>query len=700
MATLKGGRTPKRKPPVSAPKGPLEVPLPTEKDWPEDHDADYVLKDPDQELESLPQPFRMISKLVTLLFEQTWEAIEERDALREAERNRVQPTVYPPVAEIQLNKIPNCMAISQDYLFIGGAKGFSIYNLYNAKRIYVWEKFKVDVTSIWATDLGSEMLIAPVDELGVIRLFYLYKDGLFLIKAINEADDASKQTTCMKMELSQGGDFAAFLLQGGGDVWLDVYKLPKDSWLKEVEHYQLTQNPKKKVRQLQLSTLGPITPDNLETDMSMSFKGDVKLSFPIHIMKIKPPKPIAGTLFKSPLEAFAKIEDCHGLGSGQNHFIKDSQWEQQAEIFNTSYKKFLDGEGEEEPLSMATFHFFLPSCVFAVPMEAKSSFASGVACVLGVRWTGSHNFFLYSLNRTLKDKVDHEGVWPCAAPITVSELSCSSSYLVLACEDGVLTLWDLAVGFSFGVVALPKGCVCQSVYFLKYFLERDGQNVYPETPVKSQMICVVLCTDSSLYLVTARGTQGPSLRVLVERPEKHLDEAICAVAPVRALPGMVLIFTKNGSMSLMNVAKSEVVCAFAPPRPHRVAVPWKPVFLVSIQLPFFLLQGDRPDDAKSEEEAGDTRNSVFYFNFEAYPLLENLSKNCTIPQEGLLETVAFPEALPLERRCELLLQKSFQMLEKKQQQVQEREHWTRLRRYSLLLQRENLGSDPRRLGAL
>ncbi|XP_040824397.1 WD repeat-containing protein 93-like [Ochotona curzoniae] len=688
MAAHKGSRTAKSRPP----KGPLEVPFPAEKDWPEDDDADYVFKDPSQELKSLPQPYRMIDKLVNLVFDQTWEAIEEREALREAERNRVQPTVYPPVAEIQLNKTPNCMAISQDYLFIGGAKGFSIYNLYNAKRIFVWEKFKVDVTSIWAMDLGNEMLIAPVDELGIVRLFYLCKDCLFLIKAINEAEDSSKQTTCIKMELAQGGDFAAFLIQGGGDVWLDVYKLPKDSWLKEVEHYQLAQNSKKKVGQLQLSMLGHITPDNVETDMNVCFKADIKLSFPVHIMKIKPPKPLAGTPFKSPLEAFAKIEDCHGLGSGQNHFIKDSQWEQQSEMFHTFYRKFLDTEGEEEqPLSLATFHFFLPSPIFAVPMEAKSSFASGVACVLGVRWTGSHNFFLYSLNRTLKDKTDHEGVWPCAAPITVSQLSCSSSYLVLACEDGVLSLWDLAVGFSFGVVALPEGSICESVYFLKYFLVHEGQNVYPKTPVKSQMSCVVLCTDASLYLVSAKGTQGPTVRVLVERPEKHLDEAICAVAPVRALPGMVLIFTRNGSMSLMNVAKPEIICAFALPRPPHVTGPWKPMFLVSLQLPFFLLQGDCSDVTKSKsvEEAGDTRNSVFYFNFEAYPLLENLSKTSITPPEDLSETLAFPEALPLERRCELLLRKSFQMLEKKPKQIQEHEHWSQLRRYSLLLQREN-----------
>lgn len=56
-----------------------------------------------------------------------------------------------------------------------------------------------------------------------------------------------------------------------------------------------------------------------------------------------------GTAFKSPLEVFAKIEGCYGLGSGQNHFIKDSQWEQQAALFNATYKKYLDGDWEEEP---------------------------------------------------------------------------------------------------------------------------------------------------------------------------------------------------------------------------------------------------------------------------------------------------------------------------------------------------------------
>uniref|UniRef100_G3ST07 WD repeat domain 93 n=1 Tax=Loxodonta africana TaxID=9785 RepID=G3ST07_LOXAF len=673
MSSPKGSQTQKVKRPVYKQKGPLEIPPPSEKDWSKDDEEDYGFKDPDQELDSLPQPYRMINKLVNLLFEWSWEIIEEREASREAELSRIQPTIYSPLEEIKLSTMPNCIAVSQDYMFIGGAKGFSIYHLYNAKRICAWEKLKVDVTSIWATDLGTEILIATVDEIGIIRLFYFYKEVLFLIKTINEADDASKQTTCIKMELSHRGDFAASSYKGSGDVWLDVYKLPKESWLKEVEHPLNTVNLKKKAKPLQLSSptnsitdhvenrAGPTFMDlgnsSLLQDANAVFKGDAKLSHPVSIMKIKPPKPVTGTTFKSPLEVFAKIEDCCGLGSGQNHFIKDSQW-QQAAIFHASYKKYLDGGTWEvkPPISLvATFHFLLPSCVFAMPAEVKSP--SGTACILGIHWTGSHNFFLYSLHRTLKDKVDPEGVWPCAAPIVASALSSCCSYLVLACEDGVLTLWDLAEGFPLGVIALPEGCFCQSIHFLNYFLVHKKQNMYPEGPVKSKMKCVVLCTDASLHLVTANGTQGPTISVLVERPEKHLNETICAVAPVPASPGMLLIFSWDGSVCLMNVAKPEIICAFAPPRSYHLVVPWKPVFVVSLHHPCFLLRGDHPDEIECTGNATEIRNSIFYFNFEAYPLLEKISGNCTIPQSDLTDSNASSETLPLEKRCEQFLQK-------------------------------------------
>ncbi|XP_069899360.1 WD repeat-containing protein 93 isoform X3 [Dipodomys merriami] len=653
MSSSKGGQAQKTRLPNFTRKGPQEVPPPTEKDWHKDDEKDYTFLDPDQGLDSLPQPYRMINKVLNLLFDQIWEVIEERETVREAELNRVRPTVYPPQEEIQLNRISTCMAISQDYLFIGGTKGFSIYHLSNARRIYVWEKLKADVTAIWAADLGSEILIATVDELGVLRLFYFYKDSLYHIKAINEAEESSKQNTCLHVEISKGGDFMAILLQGAGELWLEVYRLPKDMWFKETEHPQSNLNSKRKVKPM--NALDNVPSENLDTlqDGPISFRGDIKLTHPSYLMKIKPPKPVSGTTFKSPLEVFSKMEDWYGLGSGQNHFIRESQWEQHMDIFYSSYKKYLDPDQEvEEPLSSAMFHFLLPSCITLIPGEVKGP--PGAACVIGVHWTGSHNFFLYSLNRVMKDP---EGVWPCAAPITVSQLSPSCSYLVLACEDGVLTIWDMSEGFPLGVVALPEENLCKSIHFLRYFVVHQGQSLFPEGTVKSCMKCVVLCTNSSLHLVTADGAQCPSSTELLRRTETHPEEAVCTVAPVPTLPGVVLLFTKNGSVNLMDVGKAQVLCAFVPPVSHELPFPWEPMFAVSSQHPYFLLHGGYPrGHTKPTDDSKEVPNSIFWFNFETYPPLQDMCKNNAISQKDLAYSKAIPQAQPLETICEHLLQ--------------------------------------------
>ena len=58
------------------------------------------------------------------------------------------------------------------------------------------------------------------------------------------------------------------------------------------------------------------------------------------------PKP--GSSFKSPVDALKKVDDGSMLGLGYNHLIKDSQWEQQEAIFCSTYREYLEAEGERE----------------------------------------------------------------------------------------------------------------------------------------------------------------------------------------------------------------------------------------------------------------------------------------------------------------------------------------------------------------
>lgn len=104
--------------PLPTQKG-LEVPPPAEKDWSKDEERHYVFKDLDQQQCSLPQPYRMINKLVDLLFNRSWEIIEERDRLQEAELNRVQATTYPPVLQSKVWSScpgPPVLTVEREYM--------------------------------------------------------------------------------------------------------------------------------------------------------------------------------------------------------------------------------------------------------------------------------------------------------------------------------------------------------------------------------------------------------------------------------------------------------------------------------------------------------------------------------------------------------------------------------------------------------
>lgn len=58
--------------------------------------------------------------------------------------------------------------------------------------------------------------------------------------------------------------------------------------------------------------------------------------------------PNPGSSFKSPLDALKKVDDGSMLGLGYDHLIKDSQWEQQEAIFRSTYREYLEAEGERE----------------------------------------------------------------------------------------------------------------------------------------------------------------------------------------------------------------------------------------------------------------------------------------------------------------------------------------------------------------
>ncbi|KAL8197599.1 UNVERIFIED_CONTAM: hypothetical protein K2H54_033985 [Gekko kuhli] len=158
----------------------------------------------------------------------------------------------------------------------------------------------------------------------------------------------------------------------------------------------------------------------------------------------------SGCAFKNPYEALLKSDDGTVVGLGQNHMIKDCQWEQLEEIFNSTFQQYLELESKDEKFSHAMFHFHGPGRTLPIGMENKSEPDTPVA--LSLHWSASHNLCFYLLSRPPKEKVDSDPkpdiVWPCAAPIALSSVTPCSSHLTFVCEDGTITVWDKSLGLD------------------------------------------------------------------------------------------------------------------------------------------------------------------------------------------------------------------------------------------------------------
>ncbi|NWI57141.1 WDR93 protein, partial [Calyptomena viridis] len=110
----------------------------------------------------------------------------------------------------------------------------------------------------------------------------------------------------------------------------------------------------------------------------------------------------------------------------------------------------------------------------------------------------------------------------------------------------------------------------------------------------------------------------------------------------------VLIFSWDGTVSLMNTDTAQAVFCFSTPPSHAVASPWQPVFTVDSANSCLLLQGDeqQQDDELAQSKASDS--TIFLFDFNSYPLKEAFPKEPDLPPKSL-------QNLPWIERCNVFL---------------------------------------------
>ncbi|XP_026565527.1 WD repeat-containing protein 93 [Pseudonaja textilis] len=675
----------------------FDIPPPTEKDWlKKDEEENFFLNDPDQLLDSLPQPFCMINKILKDLFERAWDRIEERRPLQETKQQSFTPLLCYPTNKFMVSGRVNCLSASEGYIFIGHSTGISVFSSTTCENLCTWEVTKLEICTIQlAVFCGTSHLLGTVDEMGFARLFLFVRENLLHIKSINEMEDISKRNICMALELSPESDYAGFLLQGSSETWLEIYRLPKDAWQKETEHLHAIALPGSgSVKDMGLNQL-PVqeklpeksmhknvdiqVTEDLDLQQLLS-KIESKLLPPVLLLKVRPPKPLSASTFRSPFEALMKSDEGHVIGMGYNTLIRDCQVEWLQELFNSKFQQYLeiedDLESKEETPSCAKFHFHLPGRTFQTGTELKTETDTPVA--FSVHWSNSHNLCFYFLSRPPKEKPDSDPkpdiIWPCAAPIVYSTLSSCASYFAFVCEDKAITLWDTSVGFPLCAMILPENYTARNIQFMPRLLpSREKISCCSKDPAHTMVQLLVLSTDGSLYLLTS-GTKEFKSKLLGIRPEVP-DQTISAVATIPTLPDAVLIFFWIGVINLMDTTTDEIICRFMMAPSYKVASPWQPVFSMDTNGRWLAIQGESKV-GKAEME------TIFIYDFSTYSFMETFAaKAQNLP-------AASPE-LTWDRRCDLFLNNNLQRLSTISQQMPE--CWSQLQEYAATLKRKMFG---------
>ncbi|XP_018618766.1 WD repeat-containing protein 93 isoform X2 [Scleropages formosus] len=497
--------------PVYIRKGSAKIPEPSEEEESDEEEEKSYLMDPDQMRDRLPQPFRTIDKVLDRVLDRAWELIVRRDTVRRAaEQAKKSASVLEIPGEATDNSgLPrrtNCLTCTDDgkYVLLGHLGGLSVICTSSHGCIAAWVDRSLELTFIHSTSLGvTAYLIATVDDMGIARLFAFYPNCLCLIKLINETDNINQRNICTKFEICKGGDYGAVLIECSGTSWLEIYRFPRESWLRELEVLQASSLKK-------VSNISGIT-DKMDSGIG------VKFSLIGMVLKVKQPRALSGTSLKSPFEVLQKTGNGTVIGSGQNHMIGVKQWEEQNAVLKYVGTSTCDVKIPEERPSQCTFHFLLPGVLS--PLTGGKIPPAGVPVAVCLWWSGNHNLFQYVLHKTLKFRLrpDNEPkadvVWPNAQQIVCSAISKSTKYIALGLADGLVTIWDRHLGLPWSVLAVSSNSDFSRMLFI------DDMHVCTEDSTLHPKIHVlVTCRSGACHLITAGRGVDSHVTKLRERP--------------------------------------------------------------------------------------------------------------------------------------------------------------------------------------
>lgn len=609
--------------------------------FPLEDDEDYIT-DPDQLLDRLPQPYRMIDKVLSQWYDEVWQIIEKRENERLEESRRIRAPQYECSAQMESQGRACCVCDSVDgrYIFIGLPRGLSAVDVQTQEKVASWEEESVDIHYVKAYLIGVQVyLVVTIDDMGFARLLIFGGDKFYFVKILNEFQEGGTKLIISKCEASRNGDYLGAMFENPetAEVWLEVYKLPRDAWLNELESV-LTKKEEKSEEDQGIDIQAPTdqdapTPQNEvepppaapQEESTGGEKHTPKLSPTTVVMKLKPPPSMSGNTASSVHSACQKVDSGEVIGTGVNHILTPNHKDMRKEVFahlHDNLMEYLPKEEEAEPLEDVNFHFMTAGRLVPTGLEQQSQI--GLPTTIAVWWKGSTHVVHYSLLKQHKDfDVKPDLVWPYLSPVTSSAISDDTSLLAVGFENGNIIIWDRYLGIQRGIVNIMDRVKIVQLTFLDPNICPQNLDDYQPYRTKTSTYLLALCDNGALYIMMS----GPGLEldpICITPPVESEDDIFTMVQPVPGMHDLLITVLKSGKVQIRDTLQGTVLCEPILPKSHELMTPWDPVVAVGAMGQVLFLKGNNKD--YGEEEGGDQSESagaLFMYQTKLFPTLDS-----------------------------------------------------------------------------
>nr|XP_039253996.1 WD repeat-containing protein 93-like [Styela clava] len=587
-----------------------DIPTPTISSVGSD-DEDNFITDPEKIFDELPQPFRLINKIVNEIFEASWDNISALEIERELEAKRVRPPTYTPSSAFEKFQNVSCMcSTDSNLLFLGLENSLVVINNDTLEMICSWspeEGICVDRIMCSYHQTSDLYLLAIIDDMGFARLLVLENDTFHFVAILNELLEGSPKSNATKFEISADGQYCSVALESEKVCWIEFYKIPIENWTKEIETGR--KEYLKKVESMTATSTSDMSVENdltKESSSELAFP-EIKYSPLSLVLKVNQPLPIKGTNAKTAQQMLDQINSGDVIGDGTFHGVTDTSFVIQEKLFahlNERDLMFSEDEIVTET-NYPSFYFLKKSCM-EPSIQGK---VDSIYTHVGIWFSHHHNFYIYQLNKGGKNiEFRPDSVWPQSSNITCCVLANSTMLLAIGVEKGSLTLWDRNMGLVKHVVS-----ICNTVAITRIsFLNMMDNGVNNNQHMAENVQLLVGCANGQISKICCEKEKKP---LIVVPAASTQENSFALIKPIPNLSQVFLIVLQDGNMLLRSTDRDEIYCNLSLPVDYKFENPFETGILLDPNGEVLHVRG-------SKLLSND--NDIFLFHLRSFPTLDKI----------------------------------------------------------------------------